>query len=79
MVFGVGAYLLTILKEFTDLEEKAPFLYGKIFAGIFLAVFLAIVALEIFCCVKARKYKKSIEKNSDNEEESDGQSCEDNE
>ncbi len=61
LVFGVGTLLLTILKEFTDLEEKAPFLYGKIFVGILLAVFLAIVALEIFFYVKMRKYIKQIE------------------
>ncbi len=75
LVFGVGAFLLTILKEFTALEEKVPFLYSKIFAGILIAVSLVIVALEIFCCVKMRKYKKSIEQNSEN----DDQLCEENE
>ena len=60
-VLWIGTLLLTILKEFTDFEEKAPFLYGKIFVGILLAVFLAIVALEIFFYVKMRKYIKQIE------------------
>lgn len=69
-VFGIGVFLLTILKEFTDLEVKAPFLYSKIFAGILLAIFLAIVTFEIFCYVKARKYKKQIEE-SENEENGD--------
>ena len=57
----IGRLILTILREFTDLEEKAPFLYGKIFAGILLAVVLVLVALHVFCCVKMRKYKKLIE------------------
>lgn len=64
MAFGglwIGRLMLTILREFTDLEEKAPFLYGKIFAGILFAVVLVLVALHVFCYVKMRKYKKLIE------------------
>ena len=69
----IGRLILTILREFTDLEEKAPFLYGKIFAGILLAVVLALVALHIFCYVKMRKYKKLIEEiaNEEDDDETD--------
>lgn len=70
-VFGAGIFLLTVLKEFTDLEEKAPFLYGKVFAGILLAVFLAVLAAEIFFYVKARKCKKQIEKIENEEPENE--------
>ncbi len=70
-VFGIGVFLLTILKEFTDLEVKAPFLYSKIFGGILLAVVLVLFALHVFCCVKMRKYKKLIEEiaNEENDNE----------
>ncbi len=66
-VFGVVPCLLTILKEFTDLEEKAPFLYSKIFMGILLAIFLILSASEIFFYVKVRKYKKQIEESENKE------------
>ena len=75
LVFWVGKLLLTILKEFTDFEEKAPFLYGKIFAGILLAVFLALVTLETICYSKTRKYIKQIEeseKKENDDETNDG-------
>ena len=69
----IGRLILTILREFTDFEEKAPFLYGKIFGGILLAVVLALVALHVFCCVKMRKYKKLIEEiaNEEDDDETD--------
>lgn len=68
-LFGIGAGLLAILKEFTDLEEKAPFFYGKVFGGILIGIFLTFFALEIFCYVKARKYKKLIGEIEDEEGE----------
>ena len=61
-LFGICTLLLHILKEFTDLEAKVPYLYSKIFALIILVIFLALVTFEIFCYVKACKYKKLIEK-----------------
>lgn len=68
-LFGIGALLLNILKEFTDLEAKVPDLYSKIFALIMLVIFLALVTFEIFCYVKARKYKKLIEKSENDKNE----------
>ncbi len=66
----VGLFLLAMLKEFTDFEEKALFLYGKIFAGISLAVFFVLVTLETICYNKTRKYIKQIEE-SENKENDD--------
>lgn len=56
-LFGIGALLLLVLREFTDIEVKAPYLYSKTSALIILAIFLVLVTFEIFCYVKARKCK----------------------
>lgn len=72
-LLGIGACALTILKELTDLEERAPFLYGKVWMGVLLALFVLLVTVEIFCLIKARKYKKSIEKSEGDKPGSDGQ------
>ena len=69
VVFSIIPALLTILNEFTDLGAKMPYLYSKILAWIMLVIFLALVTFEIFCYVKARKYKKLIEKIENNKSE----------
>lgn len=69
--FGIGASVLSILKKFTDLEVTAPFLYGKTFACIVLIAFLALVTFVILCYVKARKYKKLIERSENKESENE--------
>ena len=66
-VLGVITSLLTILSEFTDFEVKAPYLYGKIFVFIMLAIFLVLITLMIISYIKTRKYKKLIENSNDNE------------
>ena len=66
-VLGVITSLLTILSEFTDFEVKAPYLYGKIFVFIMLAIFLVLITLMIISYIKARKYKKLIENSNDDE------------
>ena len=66
-VLGIITSLLTILSEFTDFEVKAPYLYGKIFVFIMLAIFLVLITLMIISYIKARKYKKLIENSNDDE------------
>ena len=69
-VCWIGLFLLAMLKEFIDFEQKAPFLFGKIFAGISLAVVVVLVTLETICSIKTRKYIKQIEE-IENEENED--------
>lgn len=69
-VCGAGLFVLMMLKEFTDFEEKVPFLYGKIFGGIVLALALPLVVFSLFCYFKFQKYQKQIEKTA-NEEDGD--------
>ena len=66
-VLGIIMSLLTILSEFADFEVKAPYLYGKIFVFIMLAIFLVLITLMIISYIKARKYKKLIENSNDDE------------
>ena len=66
-VLGIITSLLTILSEFTDFEVKAPYLYGKIFVFIMLAIFFVLITLMIISYIKARKYKKLIENSNDDE------------
>ena len=66
-VLGIITSLLTILSEFTDFEVKAPYLYGKIFVFIMLAIFLALITLMIISYIKARKYQKLIDNSNDDE------------
>lgn len=65
---AVIAGVLTILKEFTDLEEKVPFLYSKISACVLIVIFLAIFTFTSISYFKARKYKKLIEQSETEEE-----------
>lgn len=66
-VLAIITSLRTILSEFTDFEAKAPYLYGKIFPFIMLAIFLVLVTLIIISYIKVRKYKKLIENSNDDE------------
>lgn len=68
-VFSIIPALLTILKEFTNFEAGAPYLYGKISVFIMLAIYLVLFTLMIICYIKARKYKKLIGKIENNENE----------
>lgn len=61
--FSIAALLLIVLKGFTDLDTKVPFLFSATFAWIAIAVFATFFAFVIFCFVKVCKYKTLAEKN----------------
>lgn len=61
-IIGVGGILLSVLKKLTNIEQSVPFLFGKAFMWSALAVFFALVILEVCCYLVARKYEKLLEK-----------------
>ena len=61
IAFGLISNLLVILKELSDFEEKAPFLYTPISAVIVIILFLITITFLIISYIKAHRYKKLIE------------------
>ncbi len=71
-IFSCINPLLNILKEYTDIEVKAPFLYGATFIWILAAVLFVFLTSMIVSNIKTRRYKRLIDKNeSDDDGDSD--------
>lgn len=67
--FSIFALILSIMKKYTNVGEQVPFLYSKTFVSILLVILFLIVLSTTISFIKARSYKKLIERDTNEENE----------